>query len=853
MNLRKLILVLVMQLSYTVVLSQSYPSYSRCVGGTSQDQGSALAATADGGWIVAGKTASVNGDITNHFGSYDVWVIKYDRHGEIEWNKCYGGTNIDGSNTIRTTADGGYIIEGVTSSNGHNVSGNHGFSDQWLLKLDAFGAIQWQRCIGGSLNDGIGSVIQTADGGFITCGRTYSTDGDATGNHGDDDILFSRLDASGNVLWTKCFGGSDHEMPGGLHEDSDGNYLFNGGTWSVDGDVNDTAFGPKFWFVKIDTSGNILWQQTYALTSGFGYVYLYPLPGDFYLIYSGSILCVDNSGNIRWQSTTSPGQKYLTGEDGRLFFAATNYSTGVPGSMGNHDYMVGEIDTSTGGLLWQKLYGGSGDDNLFDFCMTTNHELVLTGETYSDDGDVFGRSVGFDMWNVKTTANYVSAEGQMYFDYNLNNLLDSTDKPIRTAQLLTDPDQLAYSVNTNGEYKVFYMDTGNYVLQPGIRPFYFTSPSSHSASLLVSGQVDSLNDFAYQTNSIFDDLCVDISPLGQFRPGRIGSYSIQYENSGTTIQNPHIVLKIFPHTSFSTGMPAPTAVYADSVVWDVTGLLPGDFGVIRANISLDTSWAINDILNSYVQVFPIDNDVNPSCNNSTIEVEISASSDPNDIIVNIDTVYVHELGNPPSLEYVIRFQNTGNDTAFFVRILNQLPARVQKSSVEFISSSHPCEFIFNSKLPRLEFLFNNILLPDSNTNEPASHGFVKYRVKPKSTLSDGDIIGNFASIYFDFNLPVVTNSVFTRILTYTDVEELSVASNVLLVTPNPVLDELVVPSQFEELSYQIYDIQGRVVLSGSSQSKSEFLRLDVSELTSGIYFLQCTAGSSRVTARFVKL
>jgi hypothetical protein len=299
-------------------------------------------------------------------------------------------------------------------------------------------------------------------------------------------------------------------------------------------------------------------------------------------------------------------------------------------------------------------------------------------------------------------------------------------------------------------------------------------------------------------------------------------------------------------------MPAPTAVYADSVVWDVTGLLPGDFGVIRANISLDTTWVMNDILNSYVQVFPIDNDVNPSCNNSTIEVEISASSDPNDIIVNIDTVYVHELGNPPSLEYIIRFQNTGNDTAFFVRILNQLPARVQKSSMEFISSSHPCDFIFNSKLPRLEFLFNNILLPDSNTNEPASHGFVKYRVKPKSTLSDGDIIGNFASIYFDFNLPVVTNSVFTRILTYTDVEELSVSSNVLLVTPNPVLDELLVPSQFEELSYQIYDIQGRVVLSGSSHSKLEFLRLDVSELISGFYFLQCTLGSSRVTARFVK-
>lgn len=155
------------------------------------------------------------------------------------------------------------------------------------------GGIQWQRCIGGSVNDDAGDVLQTTDGGYIAIGRTYSTNDDAIGNHGDDDILFSRLDASGNLLWAKCFGGSDHEMPGSLHVDSDGNYLFNGGTWSVDGDVSDTAFGPKMWFVKIDTTGNILWQQTYALSSGFGYVNLYALPGDYFLLSSNTVLCVD--------------------------------------------------------------------------------------------------------------------------------------------------------------------------------------------------------------------------------------------------------------------------------------------------------------------------------------------------------------------------------------------------------------------------------------------------------------------------------------------------------------------------------------------------------------------------------
>lgn len=852
MGLKKGLLVLVLLLVYTVVFSQSYTTYSRCVGGTNQDEGNSVTSTSDGGWIVAGKTASVNGDIINHFGNYDVWVIKYNRQGEIEWNKCYGGTNVDGSNTIRVTSDGGYILDGGTSSNGHNVSGNHGFSDQWLLKLDSLGVIQWQRCIGGSVNDDGGDVLQTTDGGYIAIGRTYSTNDDAIGNHGDDDILFSRLDASGNLLWAKCFGGSDHEMPGSLHVDSDGNYLFNGGTWSVDGDVSDTTFGPKMWFVKIDTTGNILWQRTYALTSGFGSVNLFALPGDYFLLNSNNVLCVDIAGNIRWQNANLGAQKFVHGEDGRLFFATTNFIAGAPGTLGNNEYKVGEIDTSTGSLLWEKFYGGSGDDYCFGVCMTRNHELVLTGKTYSDDGDVFGRSTGFDMWNLKTTANYVSAEGQMFFDYNQNNMMDSSDRPIRTGQILYSPDQVGYTVNSNGEYKVFYVDTGNYIIQPGLRPFYFASPSTHTATLFNSGQVDSLNDFAYQTSSMFDDLCVDITPISQFRPGRTGGYSIQFENLGTTIQDPHIVLKIFPNTTFKTGVPAPSAVYTDSVVWDIAGLLPGDFGTIHAYISLDTSWVVNDILNSYVQVFPVVNDVNPSCNNSTMEVIVSASIDPNDMIVNIDTIFVHELINPPTLEYTVRFQNTGNDTAFVVRILNQLPARLQKSTVEFVRSSHPCEFVFNSKLPRFEFNFPNIQLPDSNVNEPASHGFVKYRVKPKSNLTDGDVIGNFASIYFDYNLPVNTNNVYTRILTYTGIEDLSLSSNILLVSPNPVLNELFIPSGSEDISYQIYDIQGRVILSGRSDSKEESVRLDVSELIPGIYFLQCTTTKKLASARFVK-
>ena len=122
----------------------------------------------DGSYIVSGGTASNDGDVTGNHGIFDAWVIKISATGVLQWQKVYGGTNFDYFSSIKVTTDGGYILAGETQSNNGDVSGNHGTSDFWIVKINATGVLQWQKTLGGTLNDYAFSIEKTSDGGFIT-------------------------------------------------------------------------------------------------------------------------------------------------------------------------------------------------------------------------------------------------------------------------------------------------------------------------------------------------------------------------------------------------------------------------------------------------------------------------------------------------------------------------------------------------------------------------------------------------------------------------------------------------------------------------------------------------------------
>jgi hypothetical protein len=179
----------------TTIYAQPTIQWQKCLGGSYIDGATSIQTTGDGGYIIAGSTYSNDGDVSGNHGNRDAWVVKLTSIGSIQWQKYLGGTNPDEASSIQSTSDGGYILAGSTFSIDGDVLGNHGAADAWVVKLSSQGAIQWQKCLGGTDID-FGHCIQsTIDGGYIIAGETYSNDGDVSGNHGHDDVWVVKLNA----------------------------------------------------------------------------------------------------------------------------------------------------------------------------------------------------------------------------------------------------------------------------------------------------------------------------------------------------------------------------------------------------------------------------------------------------------------------------------------------------------------------------------------------------------------------------------------------------------------------------------------------------------------------------------
>ncbi len=246
--------------------------WTKSLGGSDIDFANSIKQTKDGGYIAAGISKSNNGDVSGHHGdtlTYDYWIVKLDSSANIQWQKSYGGVSSycgsdsdDGAYVVRQTKDGGYIAAGYTYSNNDDVSGNHGGSDYWIIKLDTVGSLLWQKCLGGSGNDYAYSLEPTLEGGFIVAGSTNSYNGDITSYQGNQDAWVVKLDSIGNIQWQNSMGGSSDDCAKSVKQTSDGGFIVTGGTLSNDGEVLGNHGNYDCWVIKLDSSGIIQWQKT---------------------------------------------------------------------------------------------------------------------------------------------------------------------------------------------------------------------------------------------------------------------------------------------------------------------------------------------------------------------------------------------------------------------------------------------------------------------------------------------------------------------------------------------------------------------------------------------------------------
>jgi hypothetical protein len=235
--------------------------WKRLLGGSGSDIANGVVSTS-GGFVVAGASGSTDGDVSGNRGGADYWIVWLDANGALINQKTYGGTGTDQANSITATPDGGYLAAGYTNSSDGNVTGNHGSNDYWILKLNAAGIIEWQKTFGGTGSDRARSIIAASDGSSFIAGYSRSTDGDVTGNHGNDDYWIIKLNASGTIAWQKTLGGSLLDQAFAITSAKDGGCAVAGMATSTDGDVTANHGRNESWIVRLNATGSVVWQKT---------------------------------------------------------------------------------------------------------------------------------------------------------------------------------------------------------------------------------------------------------------------------------------------------------------------------------------------------------------------------------------------------------------------------------------------------------------------------------------------------------------------------------------------------------------------------------------------------------------
>ncbi|MBI3509575.1 MAG: T9SS type A sorting domain-containing protein [Bacteroidetes bacterium] len=377
-----------------VVNSNGTLRHQKTFGGSGGDQLPSVVRTFDGGYACCGPSASGDHDLPGNYGSNDYWVIRMDSLLNIVWSKHFGGSGDDWCYIIKQTSDSGFAISGRSNSLDHDVTGNHGTFDWWVIKLDKNGILQWERAIGGSGIDNFpAALMQTSDGGYLVGGNSNSNNsGDIGASHGGYDAVLAKLNANGTVAWTKNYGGAGDEGVRSVCQTPDGGFVFCGSTTSVSGDVSGNHGLNDYWVVKTDSAGNLQWQRCCGGTRN-----------DFAL-------------NI---ALTTEGGYVVCGRAFSYDGEITGHQPAASTFVDSADCWVAKINAfnPTGALDWEIAFGGSHYDGANWILQSADHGFLVAGEVYSSDGNVtnfHGSSAFEDGWLVKLAPDPVLSSNEIF-------------------------------------------------------------------------------------------------------------------------------------------------------------------------------------------------------------------------------------------------------------------------------------------------------------------------------------------------------------------------------------------------------------------------------------------------------
>jgi hypothetical protein len=844
----------------------------------------------------------------------NLYVAKFDASGNVLWaepfinNAFFSGAIYD----LEVDAAGNCIVTGAFEDqlivNGDTLDATQSLGpDFFVAKLDPAGNVLWVKQGSGDSNDEVMNLDLDAAGNIYMSGYSFSFATDYDGQTipaGAGESFIIKAGPNGQHLWSKRLEVDDMELA--VKANGDG-YLtgsFATSTLNLGNGITlphygspaySTGFAASFnaagqfqWAqmiggpyvnpvrIRTDQAGDAVIAGVYQDSLRYGTTTLTGAPGseDFFLMKINSagnlqwVRGIENLGtNLNFVGFASGPQLELDGDGNAVISNVHEGPVKLTGSVthtpstNTSDILVAKYSGS-GNFLWFLPVGGPGFEVLTGMGVSPNGSVTLSGEV----ADSAGNPVNTQFGSISLTTNGEGAfvariindgnriAGSVFVDQNGSGTQDAGEPGAPYVRVQLQTGQSTFT-DANGNFSTF-TDSGTYqITLPQVPVYYTNSTGSHTANFTGINQADTTNHFALQPQSSVQDLRVDVAQLNPARPGFLHRTRITYRNMGTTVMSGtlRVVADSLLTPQFTT--PAPTMTSGDTLLWSFTGLQPMEMRnvLVEWQVPVDSTLALGDSVMVRALVDPVTGDQNISDNALTVSAVIQGSFDPNDKLVSHRIMTPAQVAAGRYLTYTVRFQNTGTDTAFFAVVRDELSLLLDMNTLEVISSSHP----FTMRLTgptSVEWDFGTILLPDSNTNEPLSHGYIQYRIKPLPTLTLGQHINTHANIYFDFNPPVMTNITDTEVGVLTAIAS-QVKQQPLRVWPNPSTGRFML--QLPEKGRGTMEIrlvnalgevvhhESRAAYTGSRQE------LNFQNVAAGMYLLQVTQNGNTFASQVV--
>jgi uncharacterized repeat protein (TIGR01451 family) len=437
--------------------------------------------------------------------------------------------------------------------------------------------------------------------------------------------------------------------------------------------------------------------------------------------------------------------------------------------------------------------------------------------------------------------------GNVYLDLDTNGIKNGLEAGLNNFQVEVNPGGYTAWTSSSGYYYIA-VPNGSYSVSLTMQPDWFLTSTPATYNITVNDTLLSGHDFGLLPDTTTPSADIIIT-AGIPRCNWNSYYTISYSNTGFMITDGEMVFTLDPQVTFNSATPPPNNISGNTYTWNFNNLYPFQPQNINIDVAMPATQGL--VLNSSAIINLLDGSAIIFTDTTHKIQTVTCAYDPNDKLALPEGVGTQNIVPLNSIaDYTIRFQNTGTDTAFVVIIMDTLSSLLDHSSFEVLAASHEV----NTQMDHggiVTFTFNNILLPDSNINEPGSHGFIRYKIKPLAPVTDPTVITNTAYIYFDLNPAIVTNTTST---TYSDnllsVSELK-GTGKIKAYPNPFSNEVLIEFEKNVTAHaELFDYLGRTLNKYQINNTSHF-KVEKQDMQPGLYLLKITTGEGSTTLKLM--